>query len=112
MHESRLHEGKQADIPKPRERNSFRRAVRPIKSAVQKDSRHNENSDLIALRFPAFLHLIAPEEIPARFFWFRCASSFGISLSYYETANQFDTVALTSLKGFFKQIGKTPASFV
>ena len=49
MHESRLHEGKPADLPEPRESNSFRRAVRSIKNAVQKDSRHDENSDLIPL---------------------------------------------------------------
>jgi len=49
MHESRLHEGKPADLPEPFESNSFRRAVRSIKSAVQKDSRHDENSDLIPL---------------------------------------------------------------
>jgi hypothetical protein len=69
MHESRLHEGKPADLPEPGESYSFGRAVRSIESAMQKDRRRDENSDLSALLFPTFLDSIAPEEIPALFFW-------------------------------------------
>jgi hypothetical protein len=36
---------------------------------MQKDRRRDENSDLSALLFPTFLDSIAPEEIPALFFW-------------------------------------------
>ena len=36
MHEGRLHKAKPRIIPDPRERNSFRRAVRAVQSTVQK----------------------------------------------------------------------------
>src|SRR5882724_6893615 len=49
MHEGRLYEGKQTDVPKPCERYSFRRAVRSIKGAMQRDLRRHQNSDLITL---------------------------------------------------------------
>src|SRR6266481_1318320 len=69
MHESRLHEGKPADLPEPFESNSFRRAVRSIKSAVQKDSRHDENPDLIPLLFSQRWYVQSRRgKIPARFF--------------------------------------------
>ncbi len=80
MHESRLHEGKQADFPEPGESNSFRRAVRSIKSPVQKDGRRDENPDLIALPFSTVLTLDRAGRNSGAFFWFRCASWFVISL--------------------------------
>src|SRR5882724_71476 len=68
MHESRLHEGKPADLPEPFESNSFRRAVRSIKSAVQKDSRHDENSDLIRFCLPTVVLTFAPRQNPGAIF--------------------------------------------
>lgn len=49
MHESRLHQGKPADIPKTGQGNSLRRAVRSAESTVQKARDREEEPSLIVL---------------------------------------------------------------
>src|SRR5690242_4662032 len=103
MPESRLYQGKPQNFPEPRQRRSFYRAVRAIESAMRKNRRRNENSDLIALRlFDGF------ETYPRRKKFrrvFLLNDNLGsVAVSTFQS--EF------TLQDLLQQISKTPTGFV
>jgi hypothetical protein len=73
VHEGWLHKGKPPNIPQTGKGNSFGRAIRAAKSRVQEICAGKENRDLIVLKIRSKKSqlMIAPGEIPARFFFFK-----------------------------------------